>query len=139
MNRRTIKHVILSTSIVIGLLLLSAWAFWLKPRSERAKCALLLRWYNTSIASCGMDATSNEAWKDPEATKNLVERLFQQKIPECPSGGVYSIVYGRQPRPWFPTLVCSLEDSCGHQDPIDYTVSISIKNKNGTETVTPLW
>lgn len=87
----------------------------------------------------GMDATSNEAWKDAEATKKRVERLFQQTIPECPSGGVYSIVYGRQPHPLLPNLVCSLESACGHQDAIDYTVSITVKSKNGTVTVINLW
>ena len=85
-----------------------------------------------------MDSTCYEAWKKPEETKTLVERLFQQKIPTCPSGGVYSLVYGRQPDPELPTLVCSLEDSCGHREEIDYTVSISIKKKN-TITVINLW
>jgi hypothetical protein len=138
MNRRKVKRVIVSLSIVVVLLSLCAYVFWWRPGSERARCSLQLRNYNTSIASCGIDSTCNEAWKDPEATKKLVDRLFQQKIPVCSSGGVYSIVYGRQPHPELPTLVCSLEGSCGHRQEIDYTVSISVKQKN-TTTVIHLW
>lgn len=127
-----------STAAVNVALSLCAYVFWWRPGSERASCSLQLSNYNTAIASCGMDSGCHEAWRDPEATKKLVERLFQQRIPECPSGGVYSIVYGRPPHVSLPSLVCSLEGSCGHRHPLDYAFSLSFKGKN-TETVIGLW
>lgn len=63
-----------------------------------------------------MDLSADEAWKDPKATERLVEKLFEKKIPKCPSGGEYSIIYGEEPHPRLPKLVCSLAESRDHKE-----------------------
>jgi hypothetical protein len=119
----TKRRKMVSMVIFVAAAALCAYVFWWRPWSERSQCRMQLRMYNTGIASCGMDSSAPEAWKNPEATEKLVERLFGYKLPECPSGGTYSMVYGRQPNPWLPVLVCSLGDSCGHQNLSDLSAA----------------
>jgi len=88
--------------------------YWWLTGSHRAKCSLQLSNYNQCVASCGMDSYAEDAWKDPKKTEELVWKLFRMRIPECPSGGQYSLVYNRGAHAWLPKLVCSHEDSRGH-------------------------
>lgn len=127
----------ISTVVSLVVISLCAYAFWWRSRCGRARCCIQMDNYNSLITSCGTDASFTEAWRDPEATKKLVGRLFHQKLPRCPSGGTYSMVYG-QPYPSVPTLVCSLEDSCGHRSPRDDGASLSIKTKDHTSVI-HLW
>ena len=66
-----------------------------------------LRNYNSAIA--GANCVSNaavETWQDPDAVIELIEGKFQVRMPECPDGGVYSLIY--EPNsPNLPKLVCS--------------------------------
>lgn len=102
--------------VIVALAALGIAAKWHHVQSNNAYCSMNLRNYNTCIASCGIDLSCDEAWKDPEKTKELVWKLFQMRVPKCPSGGTYSLVYNRGYYRELPTLVCSMEQSHQHID-----------------------
>ena len=95
--------------------LLVAYRFWWRPGIERTTCCQITRNYNGTIASFGFDNEGVDAWKSPEATIDFAERRMGFKFPKCPAGGVYHIVYGKQPYPNLPVLVCSLAKTHGHR------------------------
>ena len=101
---------------VVALAALGLAAKWHLVQSNNAYCSMNLRNYNTCIASCGIDLSCERAWKDPEKTKALVWKLFEMRVPKCPSGGTYSLVYNRGANRWLPVLVCSMEHSHQHID-----------------------
>ncbi len=102
---------------VVALAALGIAARWHLVQSNNAYCSMQLRNYNTGIASCGIDLSCSEAWKDPAKTEALVWKLFEMRVPTCPSGGTCSIVYNRGIIRSQPHLVCSMETSHGHIDP----------------------
>ena len=99
---------LLASAVLIG------YRFWWRPGVERTTCCSNTRNYNTTIASFGFDPEGEAAWQSPEATIDFAERRMGYKFPKCPAGGVYSIVYGKQPAPNLPVLVCSLAETQGH-------------------------
>ena len=104
---RTAVLFLLIASGVCGL------GYWWVTGSHRAQCSLQLSNYNQCVASCGMDSYA-ETWKNPKKTEELVWRLFRMRIPECPSGGQYSLVYNRGAHAWLPKLICLYENSREH-------------------------
>jgi hypothetical protein len=94
---------------------LIGYRFWWRPGIERETCCLLTRNYNGAIESFGFDPEGIDAWKSPEATIDFAERRMGYRLPKCPTGGVYSIVYGKQPHPYLPVLVCSHAETKGHR------------------------
>ena len=80
-----------------------------------------------------MDESCHEAWKNPDATEKLVERLFDSKIPNCPSGGTYSIVIRNRYGYNMPELVCSLENSHKHRYPRERILERITKKGSGEE------
>ncbi|MCW1925076.1 hypothetical protein OKA05_21120 [Luteolibacter arcticus] len=108
--------------VVLGLILLAVpvsavgYRFWWIPACQSAECSLQLSHYNIAVHSCGIDADAHEAWKSPEATRQMVLKNFDQQLPDCPAGGKCQLVHGRGAHPWLPRAVCSLEKSRGHVD-----------------------
>ncbi len=112
------KLVLILSSIFLFLVmfLVRGEVFWWSSERHQQICQSQLKDYNQAIQSCGvMNTVAEEAWKDPAATEKLVEELSDLKMPKCPSGGTYSMVYTSQPYSTVPKLVCSLEKSHGHQ------------------------
>ena len=102
-------------SIVFVILLVAAAAMavfvqtW-REKSKVAECIMNLRNYNSAImgANCVSNAAV-ETWQDPDAVIELIEGKFQMRMPECPDGGVYSLIY--EPNsPNLPKLVCSKQN-----------------------------
>lgn len=113
------KHrfaILIGAVIVFGCAYLyTAW----KDQQKRYLCGIHLRNYTQNIASCGISADVMEVWKDPKKIEAFVSKRLDMRIPTCPSGGTYSMVYGRMiPSVPYPALVCSCEKSHGHVNPI---------------------
>ena len=101
---------------IVALAALGIAAKWYLVKSNNAACSMQLRNYNVLIGGCGVDSSCHDAWKDPEKTKALVWKLFEMRVPKCPSGGTYSLVYNRGVHLDLPHLVCSMEQSHQHVD-----------------------
>ena len=102
---------------------LCVYFFWWRPRIERAAfCRMQMRNYQVAINSCGIAEDCHKAWKDPVETERLVEKLFAEKIPRCPSGGTYSLVHGIGPHPSVPTIICSRPECQRDRDVVWETV-----------------
>jgi hypothetical protein len=108
-----------------------ASGYWWNTGCNRATCCLNLRNYNLAIAGCGIDPNALFLWKDIEATKGMVLRHSQLRLPKCPSGGRISLEFGRgfegrlQPR-----AVCSKEEELGHICP-GINSDESVRDKSG--------
>lgn len=90
-----------------------------KTQQNRYLCGIYLRNYTQNIASCGISKNVLETWKDPKKIEVFVREELKMRIPTCPSGGTYSMVYGRiNPSVPYPALVCSCEKSHGHVNPV---------------------
>lgn len=114
-NKMKKKYWFIGIVVLLGGVLFSA-AYYERINNKKT-CCLNLRNYNLVINSFGINEDCHEVWKDAKKTELRALNRFEMKIPDCPSGGSCSIVYGRGELPWLPRLVCSLESTHGHIDP----------------------
>lgn len=130
--KKNIKRILLAVSMVVLASTLAYYVLWYRPIRQRTQCYMQMSIYNQQILSCGVDETCGEAWRNPEATEKLVERLFDRKFPHCPSGGTYSIVIRNRYGYSMPELTCSLENTHKHRYPRERILK-RIKKKGNTE------
>ena len=87
--------------------------------ANKKSCIENLCEYNKYISRIAV-YSNDLIWEDTTRTEEFVKQQFGMSIPKCPSGGDYTLKYGRGIFPDIPKLTCSHEDDLDHYETYDY-------------------